>query len=82
MINVQDIWCTDSEIWIRTVDGREAGERFADTNLCAMPRLQSGEILPARPLGSIGRIWMKTCCLKASSRTKNINKYNQLYFFN
>ncbi len=30
MISVQDIWCTDSAIWIRTADGREAYECFAD----------------------------------------------------
>lgn len=30
MVQVEKIWLTDSEIWIRTSDGREAFERFAD----------------------------------------------------
>ena len=30
MIQVEKIWVTDSGIWIRTVDGREACERFSD----------------------------------------------------
>ena len=30
MINVTEIWLTDSAVWIRTDDGREAKERFSD----------------------------------------------------
>lgn len=30
MINVTEIWLTDSAAWIRTEDGREAKERFSD----------------------------------------------------
>ena len=30
MINVTEIWLTDSAVWIRTEDGREAKERFPD----------------------------------------------------
>ena len=30
MINVAEIWLTDSAVWIRTEDGREAKERFSD----------------------------------------------------
>ncbi len=30
MINVKEIWLTDSAVWIRTDDGREAKERFTD----------------------------------------------------
>ncbi len=30
MINVTEIWLTDSAVWIRTDDGKEAKERFAD----------------------------------------------------
>ena len=30
MINVTEIWLTDSAVWIRTEDGREAKERFSD----------------------------------------------------
>ncbi len=30
MINVKEVWLTDSAVWIRTDDGREAKERFAD----------------------------------------------------
>lgn len=30
MINVAEIWLTDSAVWIRTDDGKEAKERFAD----------------------------------------------------
>ena len=30
MVQVEKIWLTDSEIWIRTADGKEAYERFAD----------------------------------------------------
>lgn len=29
MINVTEIWLTDSAVWIRTEDGREAKERFS-----------------------------------------------------
>ena len=29
MINVTEIWLTDSAVWIRTEDGREANERFS-----------------------------------------------------
>lgn len=29
-IVVEKIWLTDAEVWIRTTDGREACERFAD----------------------------------------------------
>lgn len=35
MVKVEKIWLTDSEIWIRTTDGKEACELFAD-----YPRLQ------------------------------------------
>lgn len=35
MINVTEIWLTDSAVWIRTEDGREAKERFSD-----YPRLE------------------------------------------
>lgn len=30
MINVTEIWLTDSAVWIRTEDGRETKERFSD----------------------------------------------------
>ena len=30
MLTIEKIWITDSEIWIRTSDGREACEKFAD----------------------------------------------------
>lgn len=30
MINVTEIWLTDSAVWIRTEDGREAKERFSN----------------------------------------------------
>ena len=30
MINVTEIWLTDSAVWIRTEDGSEAKERFSD----------------------------------------------------
>ncbi len=30
MINVTEIWLTDSAVWIRTDDGKEANERFVD----------------------------------------------------
>ena len=30
MINVTEIWLTDSAVWIRTDDGKEAKERFVD----------------------------------------------------
>lgn len=30
MITVKEIWLTDSAVWIRTDDGREAKERFTD----------------------------------------------------
>ncbi len=30
MIKVKEIWLTDSAVWIRTEDGREARERFED----------------------------------------------------
>ena len=30
MNTIEKIWITDSEIWIRTSDGREACEKFAD----------------------------------------------------
>lgn len=30
MVNVEKIWVTDSAVWIRTVDGREACEKFSD----------------------------------------------------
>ncbi len=30
MINVTEIWLTDSAVWIRTEDGREAKECFSD----------------------------------------------------
>ena len=30
MINVTEIWLTDSAVWIRTEHGREAKERFSD----------------------------------------------------
>ena len=33
MIKVKEIWLTDSAVWIRTEDGREARERFADYRL-------------------------------------------------
>ena len=36
MVQVEKIWLTDSEVWIRTADGREAVERFAD-----YPRLKA-----------------------------------------
>lgn len=29
-IKVEKVWVTDTEVWIRTSDGREACERFAD----------------------------------------------------
>ena len=29
-ISIEKIWLTDTAIWIRTVDGREACEKFAD----------------------------------------------------
>lgn len=29
MLNVSKIWLTDSAVWIRTADGREASEPFA-----------------------------------------------------
>lgn len=29
-IVVEKVWLTDAEVWIRTTDGREACERFAD----------------------------------------------------
>lgn len=29
-IVVEKVWLTDTEVWIRTTDGREACERFAD----------------------------------------------------
>ena len=30
MVQVEKIWITESAIWIRTVDGKEACERFSD----------------------------------------------------
>ena len=30
MLHIEKIWLTDDAIWIRTADGREAAERFAD----------------------------------------------------
>ena len=30
MVQIEKIWLTDSEIWIRTTEGKEACERFAD----------------------------------------------------
>lgn len=30
MVQVEKIWMTESAIWIRTVDGKEACERFSD----------------------------------------------------
>lgn len=30
MVQIEKIWLTDSEIWIRTKEGKEAYERFAD----------------------------------------------------
>ena len=30
MLDVQKIWITPSDVWIRTADGREACEHFAD----------------------------------------------------
>ncbi len=30
MLTIEKIWITDAEIWIRTSDGREACEKFAD----------------------------------------------------
>ena len=35
MVQIEKIWLTDSEIWIRTTEGKEACERFAD-----YPRLE------------------------------------------
>lgn len=35
-MKVVDIWLTDKEVWIKTEDGREANERFAD-----YPRLRN-----------------------------------------
>lgn len=35
MVSVEKIWLTDDAVWIRTVDGREACEYFAD-----FPRLR------------------------------------------
>lgn len=29
-IKIEKIWLTDTAVWIRTVDGREASEKFAD----------------------------------------------------
>ena len=28
--NIEKIWITDDAVWIRTADGREASEKFAD----------------------------------------------------
>ena len=30
MLDVQKIWITPTDVWIRTADGREACEHFAD----------------------------------------------------
>lgn len=30
MLKIDKIWLTDTAIWIQTVDGRKASERFAD----------------------------------------------------
>lgn len=30
MMTIEKIWLTEDAIWIRTADGKEAGERFAD----------------------------------------------------
>ena len=30
MIQVEKIWLTDTAVWIRTTDGKEAGERFSE----------------------------------------------------
>lgn len=35
-MKIADIWLTDKEVWIKTEDGREANERFAD-----YPRLRN-----------------------------------------
>ena len=47
MLNVSKIWLTDSAVWIRTADGREASEPFAryprllhaSKALCSLPAL-------------------------------------------
>ncbi len=40
MEKIKKIWLTDDAIWIRTADGREACEKFADD-----PRLIGAEYL-------------------------------------
>ena len=39
MIEIEKVWLTDDAVWIRTVDGREACEHFAD-----YPRLKNATI--------------------------------------
>ena len=39
MIEIEKVWLTDDAVWIRTIDGREACEHFAD-----YPRLKNATI--------------------------------------
>ncbi len=39
MIEIEKVWLTDDAVWIRTVDGRESSEHFAD-----YPRLKNATI--------------------------------------
>jgi hypothetical protein len=39
MIEIEKVWLTDDAVWIRTVDGRESCEHFAD-----YPRLKNATI--------------------------------------
>ena len=59
MNTIEKIWITDAEIWIRTLDGREACEKFADYSRLryATPN-QRANLLPIYlELG--GKNWMK-----------------------
>lgn len=74
-MSIEKVWLTDTAVWIRTTDGREACEKFADYSRL---RYATKEQREAYTLSSVGIHWPEIdedCVLKASSMRRSLESY-------
>ena len=69
-IVVDKIWLTETEIWIRTTEGEEACEKFADYPRLKNAASERGGILHLMLLVLDGKILTRIYALKVSLRRR------------
>lgn len=78
-IVVEKVWLTDAEVWIRTTDGREACERFADYQRLKFATPQQRENFQVDDFGISWRELDEDLSLEGFFREKKSNLLYDLF---